>query len=80
MKAVMYTVDGLSANVVELADEMAEDPRCRLLVVGGDTSGTVLMSGWDPEVADEVADGLEQRFGGAAVRRLNIPQGMAFWR
>ena len=80
MKAVMYSVDGLSARIAELADELAEDPRCRLLLVGADGAGTVLMSAWDGEVADEVADGLEQRSDGALVRRLEIPEGMAIWR
>lgn len=80
MKAVMYSVEGLSAYVAELADEMAEDPRCRLLMVGADTSGTVLMSAWDDEVADEVADGLEGRNDGGSVRRLDIPEGMVIWR
>ncbi len=79
MQALLYETDpGAAASVVQLADEMAEDPRCRVLVMGADEEGTVLLSMWDEELVDEVEAGLRERSG--RVRRLAVPEAAATWR
>lgn len=53
-----------------LADEMLEDPRCHMVLLGGDESGPVLVTVWDEETAVEVAASLAALE--AAVRVLVI--------
>ena len=49
-----YQGDDLPAALLELADEMAEDPRCRFVAAGADAAGVVLFSVWDGNVGAEV--------------------------
>lgn len=67
---------GVPPQMVTLADEMEEDPRCHLAVLGGDTTGTVLFTVWDTEVATEVEDGVRDQLRDAVVRRLSLPGGV----
>ncbi len=67
---------GVPSEMVALADEMEEDPRCHLSVLGGDRVGAVLFSVWDAEVATEVEDGVRDQLEGAMVRRLSLPGGV----
>lgn len=67
---------GVPPQMVALADEMQEDPRCHLSVLGGDAAGTVLFTVWDSEVATEVEDGVRDQLGDAVVRRLSLPGGV----
>lgn len=82
MKALLYEFDGpgVPAALIELADEMSEDPRCRVLIVGGDDVGSTLVSVWDEGVTEEVAAGLGERTDGGRLRRLEVPPDMAIWR
>jgi hypothetical protein len=82
MRALLYEFDGpgVPPSLIELADEMSEDPRCRVLIVGGDEVGSTLVSVWDEDVTDEVAAGLGDRDDGGRVRSLEVPSGMAIWR
>ena len=60
----------------ELTDEFVEDPQCRLALFGGDESGAVLFSLWDPAIVDEVARGLQSTVPpGATVRSLSLADG-----
>ena len=56
--------------IQELADEFIEDPQCRLAVFGGDQSGAVLFSLWDPSVVEEVAEGLRAEIPSNATMQL----------
>ncbi len=57
----------------ELTDEFVEDPQCRLALFGGDETGAVLFSLWDPRVVDEVAEGLRAAMPhGATIRALAL--------
>lgn len=82
MRALLYEFDGpgVPPSLIELADEMSEDPRCRVLIVGGDAVGSTLVSVWDEDVTDEVAAGLGNRDDGGRVRSLEVPSDMAIWR
>lgn len=66
-------------SAVLLADEITEDPRCRVLIMGSDAFGVVLLTLWDPEVVDEVEDGLRHQ-GLGLVRRLSVPDDSVIWR
>lgn len=59
-----------AAWLQELTDEFIEDPQCRLAVFGGDQSGAVLFSLWDPSVVEEVAEGLRTEIPSNATIRL----------
>ena len=78
MEIVLIEVSGrgVPAAMVALADEMQEDPRCHLSVLGGDTGGTVLFTVWDSQVATEVEDGVRDQLESALVRRLSLPGGV----
>lgn len=82
MEALLQVWDGrgVPAEVVDLADEMAEDPRCRLVLVGADAAGVVMMTLWDGEVVEEVAQSLGERRDGGVMRRLQVPDDMVTWR
>jgi hypothetical protein len=81
LEILLYEIPGdqLAGDVVLLADEMVEDPRCRLVAVGRDGAGTVLVTVWDPGFAAEVEEGLLARNGAAAIRRLEMPAGLGHW-
>jgi hypothetical protein len=59
-----------TARLVELADEMMEDPQCDLVMPGVDTAGGVVLSVWPASVIDEVEQGL--RTDGWQLRRLRM--------
>ncbi len=56
MEALLIEFAKVAAGVDGLADEMLEDPRCHLVVLGGDEEGGVLFTIWDSETVAEVAD------------------------
>lgn len=62
MQLIIIDADGDEAVVLsELADEMTEDPRCSFVFRGLESEGSrtsVLVSGWEDLVADEVHAGL----------------------
>ena len=62
-----------AAELAVLADEMTEDPRCRLVLRGlsADGASTVLVTVWDGDVASEVATGLADN--GWPVQRFEMP-------
>lgn len=75
MQALVLQVpaEGAPGWLPELADEMLEDARCHLVVLGVDDAGAMLVTIWDPEVADEVATSLRAQAGeGAIVRKLAL--------
>lgn len=55
MEALLIEFPSATDGVDDLADEMLEDPRCHLVVLGGDQEGGVLFTIWDEETVDEVA-------------------------
>lgn len=64
---------GDDPRLLGLADEFAEDPRCRASMVGADDKGSLLVSIWDPEAVDETASGVAALLGASAtVRRLTM--------
>ncbi len=63
---------GVPSQIVLLADEMEEDPRCHLVVVGATPSASMMVSVWDAEVATDVEDGLRGQLDESRVRRLSI--------
>lgn len=85
MEAILLESDGESVPdwMVGLADELVEDPRCRLVLMGSDQNGVVLVTIWDAEMVGEVAAGLSERTAdGVRLRRLALvdpsnPAGMA---
>jgi hypothetical protein len=75
MEAILIEFDGDSAPewMVELADEVVEDPRCRLVLMGSDQNGVVLVTIWDSEMIGEVEAGLSGLGAdGARLRRLTL--------
>lgn len=66
-------------SAILLGDEIAEDPRCRVLIMGSDAYGVVLLTLWDAEVIDEVEEGLREQ-GLGLVRRLTVPADSVIWR
>lgn len=58
------------AALVELADEMMEDPRCQIVIPAGHGGNAIVVSVWPDGIADEVEAGLVDD--GWATRRLQI--------
>ena len=80
MEMVLYMDPGkgMPQDMALLADEMREDPHCRLVVIGADDTGAVMATLWeDGPVAEEVAASLADR--GGTVRRLAVPEGLVSW-
>ncbi len=75
MQALVLQVpaEGAPGWLPELADEMLEDARCHHVLLGVDDAGAILVTVWDPEVAEEVATSLRAQAGeGAVVRNLAL--------
>jgi hypothetical protein len=65
--------EGGSEWMVELADELVEDPHCRLVLMGSDQRGVVLVTIWDAEMIGEVEAGLADLVAnGVRLRRLSM--------
>lgn len=81
MEAILLDVPvpSLPGWLAELADDMVEDPRCRVVVLGSDEQGTMLFTIWDEEAVDEVERGLLQLGQEVRVRRLSVTEGQAVW-
>jgi hypothetical protein len=80
MEMVLYSDPGrgMPQDMVLLADEMREDPHCRLVAIGADDTGSVMVTLWDPgPVAEEVAASFGEL--GGTVRRLTVPDGLVAW-
>jgi len=58
------------ADLVKLADEMMEDPRCQVVFPATHGEAGVIVSVWPDGVADEVEAGLIG--GGWRIRRMQI--------
>jgi hypothetical protein len=56
--------------MVVLADEISEDPRCSMVLIGADEDGAILVTIWDPETVEEVEAGLKAVPG--EVRRVQL--------
>ena len=75
MEALLLEFGGDTAPqwMVELADELVEDPRCRLVLMGSDQRGVVLITIWDAEMIGEVEAGLAGLADdGVRIRRLSL--------
>ena len=75
MEAILLEFGGDSVPewMVELADELVEDPHCRLVLMGSDQSGVVLVTIWDAEMIGEVEAGLSGLSAdGVRLRRLTL--------
>ena len=81
MEAIVLEHRGaeIPAGFFELADEMNEDPRCRLVVAGADGVGILLFSIWDGGVGAEVAAGVMDLGVAESVRLLTVPEAFAAW-
>ena len=65
--------EGASEWMIELADELVEDPHCRLVLMGSDQRGAVLVTIWEAEMVDEVEAGLAGLVAdGVRLRRLSV--------
>ncbi len=51
-------IEGQPDELTILADEISEDPRCSVVLIGMDDLGAMLITIWDPDTADEVEMGL----------------------
>ncbi len=59
--------------LADLADEFVEDPECRLVMLGSDADGSVLITIWEPEMVSDVETGVRGLLEGAArLRRLSV--------
>ena len=75
MEAILLEFGGDSVPewMAELADELVEDPRCRLVLMGSDQDGVVLVTIWDAEMIADVEAGLSGLGAdGLRVRRLTL--------
>jgi hypothetical protein len=75
MEALLLEFGGESASrrMVELAEELVEDPYCRLVLMGSDKNGAVLVTIWDAEMVGEVEAGLaDLAADGVRLRRLTL--------
>jgi hypothetical protein len=75
MEALVFTFEGEDAPqwMPELAEEFVEDPHCRLVLLGTDSEGTLLITIWEPEVAAEVEAGVVgMAVGGIRLRRMRV--------
>jgi hypothetical protein len=64
-------VEGQPDDLAVLSDEMSEDPRCAMVLVGVDQQGAILVTIWDPATVDEVEAGLKIVYG-SDVRRVRM--------
>jgi len=51
-------IQGPPAELTVLADEISEDARCSMVLIGVDEQGAMLITIWDPDIVDEVEAGL----------------------
>jgi hypothetical protein len=75
MEALLLEFGGDSAPrwMVDLAEELVEDPRCRTVLMGSDQRGVVLVTIWDAETIGEVEAGLAGFADeGVRIRRLSL--------
>ena len=73
MVALLAEFTKVPGDLPRLADEMLEDPRCHLVLLGGDEQGAVLLTVWDEETVEEVAHSLAALT--ERVRRLSLVGG-----
>jgi hypothetical protein len=65
--------DGTPEWMLELADELVEDPHCRLVLLGSDPHGVVLVTIWGTDMVGEVEAGLAAlAVDGVRLRRLTL--------
>ena len=61
---------GMPTVLVQLVDEMQEDPHCKATLLGSDADGALLVTVWDGDVGLEVAAGLAKSYPELTIRRL----------
>ena len=66
---IIESVDRVAA-LVELADEMMEDPHCQVVLPAADEQGAVVVSLWADSVAPDIERGLQDS--GWTTRRLTL--------
>jgi len=65
--------EGTSEWMIELADELVEDPHCHLVLMGSDQRGAVLVTIWEADMIGEVEAGLAGLVAdGVRLRRLSV--------
>lgn len=65
--------DGAPEWMADLAEELVEDPHCRLVLLGSDPQGVVLVTIWETEMVGEVEAGLaDLAVDGVRLRRLTV--------
>ena len=70
---IEFDGDGPPGWMGGLAEELVEDPRCHLRLMGSDSHGVVLITIWEPEIVDEVEVGLaELAVDGVRLRRMSV--------
>ncbi|MFZ0493856.1 MAG: hypothetical protein WAM81_11770 [Acidimicrobiia bacterium] len=52
-------IQGPADELAVLADEISEDARCSMVLVGVDEQGAIIITIWDPDTVDEVEAGLK---------------------
>jgi hypothetical protein len=68
-----YPGETVPTWLAELADEFVEDPQCRLVLLGSDSSGVALITIWETDMVGEVEAGLVSLVAdGARLRRLKV--------
>ena len=75
MEALLLEFGGDSTPewMVEMADELVEDPHCRLVMMGSDQDGVLMITIWEEEMIGEVESGLAGLAAdGVRLRRLTL--------
>lgn len=75
MEALVFTFVGEHSPpwMPELAEEFVEDPHCRLVLLGTDSEGTLLITIWEPDMAAEVEQGVAALdLEGVHIRRVKM--------
>ena len=73
MEGLLFEFGEESVSMMELADEFVEDPYCRLVLMGSDAQGAVLVTIWETEMVGEVEAGLAGLAAeGVRLRRLTV--------
>jgi len=68
-----FSGDRVPGWMAELADEFIEDPHCRLVLMGSDQEGVLLVTIWEAEMLGEVQAGLSDfAVEGVRLRRLAV--------
>jgi len=67
---VEFDRSAVPAWIEEMVDEFTEDPHCRMVVVGADEAGVVMISMWPSRVVGDVEAAMRNMAPEALFRRL----------